>query len=258
MNKQKQNYENKVYIITAAGGNATAIKVLMDKKNRSYYALNGSDLIKKNEAKEVEQAGFLILNQNYFEMSGGEFCGNAARAAALLLSKIKQKEKVEFTMSGFNGLVSAKVKTLTETDYEVSCFFPDMKPIIKELALDQPATLVDLGGIVHVVIESDFPESDFKERHLAISKSLNLLNREAVGVIWVKRDKTKIRINPVVWVKEINSFFYESSCGSGSIAVACVMKNKKIIQPSGGIIEVRINDQEINLKSRMEVKNETN
>jgi len=67
MNKQKKNYGENVYIITAAGGNATAIKVLMEKKSRSYYAARGSELINKYEAKEVEQAGFLILNQNYFD-----------------------------------------------------------------------------------------------------------------------------------------------------------------------------------------------
>ena len=247
-----------VYVITAAGGNATAIKVLADKKNRLYYSAFGSELIKNYEAQKVEQSGFLILSQNRFEMSGGEFCGNAARAAALLLSKINRKENVNFTMSGFNGLVKSKVKKLSESDYEVNCFFSGMRPILTKKNLNQPVTVVDLGGIVHVIIEAEFPKDNFKEKHLEISRALNLRDREAVGVIWISKNKVGVKIDPLVWVREIDSFFYESACGSGSIATACVMGSKKIIQPSGGVIEVKVSNKGINLKSRMEVKNETN
>ena len=52
---------------------------------------------------------------------------------------------------------------------------------------------------------------------------------------------------PVVWVKEINTFFLENSCGSGTISVSMVenflnINNRKYIikQPSEEFLETEI------------------
>jgi len=44
-----------------------------------------------------------------------------------------------------------------------------------------------------------------------------------------------IKIHPVVWVKGISSFFYETSCGSGTLASLITGTDSKnhIYQPSG-------------------------
>ena len=91
-------------IITAAGGNATAIDILAAPLTRAAYAARGQALVATYAAQGVEQAGFLIRTANaaHFEMAGGEFCGNAARAAALLLAP--QGGAVSFSMSGFAGI----------------------------------------------------------------------------------------------------------------------------------------------------------
>lgn len=244
------------YLIKAAGGNVTAVRILKNPKSRVDYESAGRDLIFTNRDQAVEQAGFLILSVNHFEMSGGEFCGNAARAALLLLSHLKKTSNPRFTMSGFSGQVTGSVEKEADGQYLVSCFFPGMIASTTDVNLGQPAQLVDLGGIVHVVIEGDFPAADFARQHLRIRQKLKLDNREAVGVVWARKKGLEARIDPVVWVKGIDSFFYESSCGSGSIAAAQVFTINRIIQPTGGVIEVEIKPQGITLKSLMEVINE--
>jgi len=248
--------KNKTYIIGSAGGNVTAIKILNSPRGRDYYAKFGRNLIFDNQNQKVEQAGFLILPDNHFEMSGGEFCGNAARAVAIIISKIKNTAEPQFTMSGFKGTVFGFIKNKSAGRYLVKCSFPAMSVKVIDINLNGPVKLVDMDGIVHVVIEKDFPIEDFKKQHYQIRQQLNLEDRDAVGVIWTSRSDLGIKIDPVVWVKEIDSFFYESSCGSGSIAVAKALNISKVIQPTGDIITVEINGESVSLESSMEVINE--
>ena len=115
-------------IITAAGGNATAIDTLAAPLTRAAYAARGQTLVAAYAAQGVEQAGFLIRTANaaHFEMAGGEFCGNAARAAALLLAP--QGGAVSFSMSGFAGRVQAEV-VRRAADFWVRCRFPGMQVV---------------------------------------------------------------------------------------------------------------------------------
>ena len=79
------------------------------------------------------------------------------------------------------------------------------------------------------------------------------LDREAVGVLWLNRNNGKIFMNPVVWVKEMDTCYNETSCGSGSIAV-CLLEGKKVqvVQPSGEIISAEKRGGAIILSSGME------
>lgn len=232
------------YIITAAGGNATFIRVLEEPLSRENYSKIGGAMIRDFQNLSVEQAGFLVLADNHFEMSGGEFCGNAARASALLLSFLNRP--LIFTMSGFDGKISASV-----TRTSVRCEFLGLKPLISQ-ADKLSAKIVDLGGIVHVVVDSPFPK-DYMEQHSLLTNFLGLRSKAAVGVVWTSNNGDKLRIDPVVWVKEIDSFFYESSCGSGSIAAAAVTGMKQIVQPTGQIIFSSVDDDIVVLESEMEV-----
>lgn len=72
-------------LITAAGGNGTAIEILDQALTRQEYESRGKALESDFVADGVEQAGFLIPSDRHFEMAGGEFCGNATRSAAVAL-----------------------------------------------------------------------------------------------------------------------------------------------------------------------------
>ena len=243
-------------LITAAGGNGTIIETLAAPLRRSEYEARGKLLGDEYEAAGAEQAGFLVVSQNHFEMAGGEFCGNAARAAAVLLSQKYGQKNVAYTVSGFDGVVRAQVEPLSDTTFFVKAIFPQMRVVVREVALvDSPAWIVDLGGIVHVVIESGFP-GDFETysaQHRAIMQQFSLGDREAVGVLWVQQVADAVSMHPVVWVRAVDTLYYESSCGSGAIAVGCVTGASLITQPSGKVIEVAIAEDAVSLASEMEI-----
>ncbi len=249
--------KSNIFVITAADGNGTAIRVLDHALSREEYAKRGKQIGKDMEPFGAEQAGFLVPDENHFEMAGGEFCGNAARSAAILISEIQKKPHVSFTMSGYSGTVSAKVKKKSDTGYFVECVFPGLSTDLKDITLSngQVATVVDLGGIVHVIIEASFPSKteDYESAHRDITKELNFDERSAVGVVWINRIDGAVKMHPVVWVKDVDTFFYEQSCGSGTIAVSKVTGISSIIQPTGKKIEAEINDEEVILRSKMEV-----
>lgn len=251
---------NQTFVITAAGGNGTAIRILECGLSRMEYASQGKQLGKDGEQFGAEQAGFLIPSENHFEMAGGEFCGNAARSAAILLSEIEKQDKVFFRMSGYDGTVIANVKKTSPTGYSVRCIFGNLPTDQSDVVLlsGQAAAIVDLGGIVHIVIEASFPNeaSLYQSIHRAIIQELDLKERGAVGVVWFERSKGKALIHPVVWVKEVDTFFYEQSCGSGSIAVGKVTGISSITQPSGEDIEVEIATDSVALQSAMEIVHE--
>ena len=255
--KGGMSMKSSIFVITAAGGNGTAIRVLDHALSRAEYARQGKQLGQDMERFGAEQTGFLIPENNHFEMAGGEFCGNAARSAAILLSEIQRKPRVSFTMSGYTGTVNATVKKTGDKTYFVECVFPGLSAVRRDIVLSsgQRATVVDLGGIVHVVIEAPFPsEADaYQVMHRTITRELNLEKRSAVGVVWIERVEDSVKMHPVVWVKDVDTFFYEQSCGSGTIAVSKVTGIHSIIQPTGKKIEAEITDKATILRSDMEV-----
>ncbi len=245
------------YIIRAAGGNATAIVIVDTPHDRAWYEEQGRDLMRRTEHLGVEQAGFLNLETRHFEMSGGEFCGNAARSAAMLIAKHTCEDDFTFTMSGYDGSVSAFVVLDGASKAIVTCTFPNMHPIVRSVVLPggSEAELVDLGGIVHVLTQEPFinDRSVYEPRHREITKALGLTHGSAVGVIWIQRQAHGMMIHPVVWVRGIDSFFYETACGSGSIATGTATGETKIVQPSGESIQVVIDQDGVHLTSSMEI-----
>lgn len=149
-------------LITAAGGNGTAIEILDQALTRQEYESRGKALESDFAADDVEQAGFLVLGDRHFEMAGGEFCGNATRSAAVVLYERCGESDLSFTVSGFTGTVSASVKPLTEKRFFVEVTFPGMVVKTKPAKLRDgtPVSIVDLGGIVHIVIEGEFPKDE--------------------------------------------------------------------------------------------------
>jgi hypothetical protein len=243
-------------VIAAANGNGTAIEVIASPLTRAEYVRRGRILGENTERLGAEQAGFLVSSQSHFEMAGGEFCGNASRAAAVMFSKLRGADNVEFTVSGFKGLVSATVDRRSDNEYYVRCRFLGMSVGVYPVeGHEQTINIVDLGGIVHVVVESRFPAQAeiYRETHHHLTEELSLRERDAVGVVWIERKDDSVAIHPVVWVRSIDTFFYESSCGSGTIAACAVTGVSDIIQPTGKIIRAEVDGDFVTLESDMEV-----
>lgn len=244
-------------LITAAGGNGTAIRVIDEPLSRSEYEKSGKILESNMQQYGAEQAGFLVLQDRHFEMAGGEFCGNATRAAALLLARITGSSELSFTTSGFDGSVSAVVASQSSNICTVSCRFPGMPTVQQDVVLagGQKAVIVNLGGIVHVVIDNDFPKnpSDYTAAHQAINRQFRLDLFDAVGVIWYQWTGNSVTMHPVVWVKAVDTFYYETSCGSGAIAVAKVTGMSIVTQPTGKVIAVDFLPDAVVLGGEMQV-----
>jgi diaminopimelate epimerase len=242
------------YLIAAAGGNVTAIRTIGAREAARWYAGRGEELRRKYAKWGVEQEGFLIVPERHFQMAGGEFCGNATRAVAVIFFEIDGRAEMEYTVSGFCGKVSSAVMRVRDRVYDVTSVFTGMVVGQMDVVLEDgvAVSVVDLGGIVHVLIEGDLPR-DYEVRHGLVARELGLLGRPAVGVVWYQRIGGGVRIDPVVWVKDVDTFYRETSCGSGSIAAAKVGGVRRIIQVTGEFIEVEISAGLVSLRSEMEV-----
>ena len=137
------------------------------------------------------------------------------------------------------------------------------------LSLGPNKAVVNLDGISHLVLSSDDPEAKAlcsadslkaqKELALDLLRRYDLDKRPAAGVIVVGEEASGLAIKPFVYVRDIDTFYYESACGSGTLAVGLAKANKsqqsikglRLLQPSGMPIEVdvELNDQGIILAS---------
>ena len=75
-------------------------------------------------------------------------------------------------------------------------------------------------------------------------------SENAVGVILLEKENFKTKINPIIWVKTIDTLYYETACGSGSLATAIYkndleeIENLEILQPSGFWLEISLKKEQ--------------
>ncbi len=100
------------------------------------------------------------------------------------------------------------------------------------------AVIIALAVIIMVVV--------------AVIKLLNgelITEEKAVGIILLENENGKIKINPIIWVKTVDTLYYETACGSGSLATAIYKKYAEgiekidILQPSGYSININLKMQ---------------
>ena len=106
--------------------------------------------------------------------------------------------------------------------------------------INMPAWLVDMDGIVHVVLRGiPADEELFKKIKTYIMEELN---PPAMGVMFMD-DKAE-NMEPVVYVKDVDTTYFEGSCGSGTTACGIAMAQEKedgcyswnLKQPAGEIM----------------------
>lgn len=167
-----------------------------------------------------EQVGFLTRpvcgGAVRLEMMGGEFCGNALRSAGLSYAaeqNFRRERKIPVEISGCDGPLPVKVNLLTG---QVEGEMPLPRELRKISLFGKPAWAVVFDGIVHGICETE------EALPGEVGPALQALAREfdagAAGVMfWSFRTG---RMTPAVYVKETDSLYFESSCASGSTAVA--------------------------------------
>ena len=103
-----------------------------------------------------EQAGFLLPAERHLEMAGGELCGNATLAAALVLGEHLGKQRLEMTTSD-DGRRPVVVEIAGDV---VSCRLTGLPMDCVQRTVDGAAVgVVDLGGIC-LLYTSPSPRDD--------------------------------------------------------------------------------------------------
>lgn len=224
-------------------GNTTAV-VFDQMLNTDREELNSLVMAawKNQEAEqpEVEQCCFVTLPKGKeaiarVEMFGGEFCGNATRSVIQLITEGKDYQGM-IEVSGVDRPLNFNVR---DGIIAVEMPLPQDGNIATKVT---EGTLVQLDGIAQLVVTDATLQQDRTPRELLTElleqNRYGLAEQPAVGVAYY--DETTKKAEFGVWVKEVNTVFDETACGSGTcaIGVASAIDTKQnqrleVIQPSG-------------------------
>ncbi len=246
-NSGKNTMEQVRYTICVPGGNATALVYGTDYTAEEKKVINDIIIAKHNNF--VEQVGFIDLNKKpELQMAGGEFCGNATRSAAFMYLTGKEGT-LEVIVNG-TDVVKAGVNDKQMAWCEIPLYHGDDVVTLMEEGIYK----VKMNGMISIVIKEDVAkkylssdEDEMKKVGMDFVHKYNLEESEAVGVMLCEKDNGVLKINPVVWVKSVDTLFYETACGSGTTATVMVeaylhhtSMKLDILQPSGLIINADI------------------
>ena len=216
--------------------------------------------VQKEEYKEVakllltkeptaEQVGFLETQKNgalKLNMAGGEFCGNATMSAAVYeVMKKKTASPVSLKVSGAKGTLKAEVwKDSDSGKYQGRVKMPSPNSIeevsvtLKGEKMRLPAVFFD--GITHLIL-SNIGIAKKKAEECAVNWCREL-GVSALGLMFYDAGKEKLK--PLVYVQSPATLYWESSCGSGSVALAAwlyesgVEKDRFCFAEPGGKLSV--------------------
>lgn len=237
------------------GGNDTTLilGIVRDPLERKRINDEIMSLYGPGSTNPIEQVGFVNFAPDNYElmMAGGEFCGNATRYAAYLALKGKPGQ-IQIKVSGVEKPLIAGVTKDFES-YAQMPIYSNLERVQTDITSPENST-VYMEGITQYVdwnysqIDGKTPDQ-IKQIGMDIIRKKGLDSGPAAGVMFAKRTKKGIEIVPVVYVKDINTAFLETACGSGTTAVGMVLAKKTgksviaepIIQPSGQPIKVSVN-----------------
>ena len=258
-------YEDKKiieYVVMNPSGNIT-ILVMSDVEDEEEYYFVAKKLLKLEPS--AEQVGFLQYDDEsdiILSMAGGEFCGNATMSAAVYYGILHglSDGNVVVKSSGADGLVNVHIKKIN--DWEGTVEMP--KPLeISEVDFGNGEVhpVVFFKGIAHVIIDKSCgariarpydgarPHDEFETKLYSekkIKEWCEFLGVPAIGIMLcdnigdIKRsqnfDITEVNMTPLVYVKSIDTLYWESSCASGTTAVGAYIAN---VMNSNGKINVR-------------------
>lgn len=193
---------------------------------------------------EIEQCCFVKRPKDPLaiarvEMFGGEFCGNAVRSVLSLITDNQDCQGL-IEVSG----VDRPLEFLTKNGViEIEMPLPANKEVIK---LIKEGMIVQLNGITQIVVIDPEVQNIQSPREmlkrLLKSKKYNLTEQPAVGVSYYDTKTSSAQF--CVWVRNVNTMFDETACGSGTCAIGLTLAtiNKEntaviVTQPSGETIK---------------------
>ena len=201
--------------------------------------------------RRCEQVGYLQppLNTNAkarLQMMGGEFCGNAAMAAACYLESLEKNapeenelRSVPLQVSGTNGVISCAAWRMSDRFWEGTVEMPPILDLTPIRLGDLDAVLVRMEGIAHLIL-SDVRLDRTAAEALLKEKARELPDASVGLLLWNSRANY---MKPLVFVKKSDTLVWETGCGSGSTAIGAWLASREgsgivrtDIQQPGGII----------------------
>ncbi len=226
------------YSIFRPAGNDTAFVYGFNYTPEQKKQINDAIMAKHSN---VEQVGFIDLDRKpELQMAGGEFCGNATRSAAYIYLNGKAG-RIKMIVNS-NDVINCGVTAEQKAWCEIPLYHGPNVITEKEPGI----YIVKMNGMVSVVIQENSAQKYLKQKEILKTFGMEFIHKyqledsEAVGIMFCEKKNGILKINPIVWVKSIDTLFYETACGSGTTAVCMVEAFLKksnqqidILQPSG-------------------------
>ena len=243
---------------------------ILDPLSRSIYKDIAKKIMKYSNIN-AEQVGFIEKPSSEnsqacarLHMMGDEFCGNATRACAAILVqreyfKVQKREGkyiVPLEVSGVEEVIYCEVE-LNDTNSYISNVNMPLHKSIKEISIEYKdaiynGILVEFPGITHLIIGDE--EIEYKEEFfMKVKEELKDIEYDALGIMFY--DETNSYIEPLVYVKSLDSLVWERGCGSGATALGVVISHKYkkgvdiVVNQPGGQLEVSTKWDEDRVKS---------
>lgn len=211
---------------------------------RAFFCGRGMEIIL------AEQAAFADVAEGLLTMAGGEFCVNAARSFGALLDKQAggsggTTRRYAARVSGWQGDIELEAKG-AQPHWVIGAKLALPPCPLMENA--QGMQCAHLPGISHYLIQS----AQFPAAAQAAEEARRLLQLHgtgqaaATGVVWWRKKGEKLAIWPYVMVPGAGTAMLESSCGSGSLALALALhaqngrQNCALLQPGGDVLDIEL------------------
>ena len=208
--------------------------------------------------RDVEQVGFISDDASMPQlfMAGGEFCGNAVRAAAWHYLRRKPGE-IKMRVLGVADDIRAGVSESLNVWAQVAV----SKDPWNVKRIGEGLHFAELEGIAHLVVaqrqsreylrgldaDSYGDKLRLKTSARELLKHFELYDRDACGVMFCENVMDMLKIHPCVFINSAGTAYYEMACGSGSVAVvmvAAALHGKSmslpVLQPSERVIETTV------------------
>lgn len=239
----------KIDIITADPSGNTTIMVLTPFERKDYIETAGRLLA--DNCLKGEQVAFILPenneNGNELEMCGLEFCGNASRAFAYYksLQSLPAAEQVTVKVSGCSLPLTASIDHKTG-NVEMDMPLPlSCEIFTKEtLHLNTGGILINLDGISHMILENVAPSYETFENLKDYVYEHVSSDMPAFGVMFC--DTANGLMTPVVYVKDVDTIYFEGSCASGTVAASFAFSEKLpdgehefTFEQPGGVLHTR-------------------
>ena len=225
------------YIPADPAGNLTALAL-----TRVPPGLRAQAAAQLMRQAAVEQAAFvdeesLSSPLPRMDMMGGEFCGNASRAFGLYAAVRRGLGERELRVR-VSGASEPVLVTLEPERGRAFAQMPLPHALETVRVGEKAVPVVRMEGIAHAVLLGEAPSPALAQAVLA-----SMPRESAQGVLFSQG----ARMTPLVHVAATGTSVWESSCGSGSVALAWLLSRNlpdgdhafSFAEP-GGSIEVRV------------------